>query len=158
PPRAVSRFALGGNHMRLSRIHIINFRCLQELVLDLDDVTTLVGANSTGKSTALHALRWFFEGGSLEAEDFWGCDDTLTVSVGATCSDFSQADRVALGSYLIQEEATFWRTWSAAEQEKLTGRGLAYRPFEDIRAHEKATPMKAAYNDLRAAQPDLGLS
>jgi putative ATP-dependent endonuclease of the OLD family len=144
--------------MRLSRVHIINFRCLQELVLELDDVTTLVGANSTGKSTALHALRWLFEGGPLEEEDFWGCDDSLTVSVGATFTGFSDADRLALGSYLVQEEATFWRTWSTAEHEKLTGRGLAYRPFEDIRAHEKATPMKVAYNELRTAHLELGLS
>jgi putative ATP-dependent endonuclease of the OLD family len=144
--------------VRLSRVHIINFRCLQELVVDLDDVTVLVGANSTGKSTLLHALRWFFEGGSLDPEDFWGCDESLTVSVGATFTDFTDTDRLALGSYLVNEEATFWRTWSTSEQEKLTGRGLAYPPFEEIRAHEKATPMKVAYNELRTAQPQLGLS
>jgi putative ATP-dependent endonuclease of OLD family len=144
--------------VRLSRVHIINFRCLQELVVDLDDVTVLVGANSTGKSTLLHGLRWFFEGGSLDPEDFWGCDESLTVSVGATFTDFTETDRLALGSYLINEAATFWRTWSIAEQEKLTGRGLAYLPFEEVRANEKATPMKAAYNQVRAAQPQLGLS
>ena len=144
--------------MRLSRVHIINFRCLQELVLELDDVTVLVGANSTGKSTLLHALRWFFEGGPLATEDFWGCDESLTVSVGATFTSFTDADRLALGSYLINEEATFWRTWSTAEQEKLTGRGLAYLPFEQVRAHERATPMKTAYNVLRTAQTQLGLS
>jgi putative ATP-dependent endonuclease of the OLD family len=144
--------------MQLSRVHIINFRCLQELVIDLDDVTVLVGANSTGKSTLLHALRWFFEGGTLNTEDFWGCDESLTVSVGATFTAFTDADRLALGSYLVNEQATFWRTWSVSEQEKLTGRGLAYPPFEIVRAHEKATPMKAAYNELRSAEPQLGLS
>ena len=31
----------------------------QETVIDLDDVTVLVGANNSGKSTILHALTLF---------------------------------------------------------------------------------------------------
>ena len=96
--------------MRLSRVHIINFRCLDELKLELDDVTILVGANSTGTSTVLHALRWLFEGGALEVEDLTGTDSGLTASVGATFAEFSDADRDALGSYVVGDGATFWRT------------------------------------------------
>jgi putative ATP-dependent endonuclease of the OLD family len=143
--------------MRLSRIHIINFRCLTELQLDFDDVTVLVGANSTGKSTVLHALRWLFEGGLLNVEDVAGYQEGATVSVGATFTDFNDADRNALGSYLVGDEATFWRTWSAAEGEKLTGRGRSFPPFEEVRALEKAMPMRKAYTELRAAKPELGL-
>src|SRR5712691_397472 len=117
--------------MRLSRVHIINFRCLTELELDFDDVTVLVGANSTGKSTALHALRWLFEGGPLDLEDLAGYQEGATVSVGATFTDFNDADRAALGSYVVGDEATFWRTWAAVEGEKLTGRGRAFPPLEE---------------------------
>jgi len=143
--------------MRLARIHILNFRCLSELQLDIDDVTVLVGANSTGKSTALHALRWLFEGGPLDLEDLAGFQADATASVGATFTDFTDADREALGSYVLGEEATFWRTWSAAEGEKLTGRGRAYPAFEDVRQREKAMDKRNAYKDLRADRPDLGL-
>lgn len=143
--------------MRLARVHIINFRCLRELRLDLDEVTILVGANSTGKSSVLHALRWLFEGGLLEPEDLWGCQEGATASVGGTFTDFTDADREALGSYVVNEEATFWRTWTEAEGEKLTGRGQAYPAFEEVRRHEKAIPMRTAYAELRTAQPQLGL-
>lgn len=143
--------------MRLARAHILNFRCLADLKLDFDDVTVLVGANSTGKSTALHALLWFFEGGALEPEDLAGCQPDATASVGVTFTDFTGADKDALGSYVVGEEATFWRTWSAAEGEKLTGRGRAYPLFENARLHAKAMDKRKAYNELRADHPDLGL-
>ena len=143
--------------MRLSRVHIINFRCLTELQLELDDVTVFVGANSTGKSTVLHSLRWLFDGGPLDPEDVAGYQDGATVSVGATFVGFNDADRDALGSYLIGDEATFWRTWSAAEGEKLTGRGRAFPPFEEVRSVAQAMPKRKAYSDLRTARPELGL-
>jgi hypothetical protein len=143
--------------MRLTGVHIRNFRCLTDLQLNFDDVTVLVGANSTGKSTALHALRWLFEGGSLDDEDIAGCQTGAVVSVGATFKEFTDADRDALGSYVLGDEATFWRTWSSAEGEKLTGRGRAYPPFEHVRQQAKALEKRKAYNELRAAQPDLAL-
>jgi putative ATP-dependent endonuclease of OLD family len=143
--------------MRITRAHIVNFRCLSDLKLEFDDVTVLVGANSTGKSTALHALRWFFEGGPLEQEDLSGCQLGAVASVSVTFTDFTSADREALGSYVIDEEATFWRIYSAEQSEKLTGRGQAYPAFEEIRKHSKAIEKRKAYNDLRAQHPELDL-
>jgi putative ATP-dependent endonuclease of the OLD family len=143
--------------MRIARAHIVNFRCLSDLRLEFDDVTVLVGANSTGKSTVLHALRWFFEGGPLEPEDFSGCQPDAVVSVSMTFTNFTSADREALGSYVVGEEATFWRTYSVEQAEKLTGRGQAYPAFEEIRKHNKAIEKRKAYNDLRATHPELAL-
>jgi hypothetical protein len=143
--------------LRLARVHIINFRCLDELQLNFDEVTVFVGANSTGKSTVLHAMRWFFEGGALEPEDLSGMQPDRIASVGVTFTEFDDSDRAALGSYVVGDEATFWRTWSPTEGEKLTGRGRAYPAFEDVRRHESAMPMRKAYAELRAAHPDLGL-
>ena len=58
--------------MRLARAHIVNFRCLRDLQISFDEATVLVGANSTGKSSVLHALSWFFRGGSLSLNDRHG--------------------------------------------------------------------------------------
>jgi hypothetical protein len=143
--------------MRITRMHIVNFRCLRELKLAFEDVTVLVGANGAGKSTVLHALAWFFDGGSLTTEDVSGHQPGEQVSVGVTFADFDEDDREALGSYVLSDEATFWRTWSDAGGEKLTGKGRAFAPFEKVRSQEGANPTRAAYNELREAQPDLGL-
>lgn len=42
---------------RINRIDIENFRCIQELHIDLRPFTVLIGANGAGKSTFLEALR-----------------------------------------------------------------------------------------------------
>ena len=43
--------------MKLSRVHIQNFRGIKNLDLHLDDLVVLIGENNTGKTAILHALR-----------------------------------------------------------------------------------------------------
>lgn len=64
---------------RLSRVHITNLRCADDLAFDLSDYTPIVGKNNSGKSTALFALRWLLKGGALDATDYG--DATKAVSV-----------------------------------------------------------------------------
>jgi putative ATP-dependent endonuclease of OLD family len=143
--------------VRLRNVRIQSFRCIDELELDTGDLTVLVGANGSGKSSTLRALVWFFEGGQLEPEDVCGLDPDGTVSVSATFTDFSEADREALGRYAVGDTATFWRTWSRMDGEKLTGRGLAYLPFEAVRVHDKAMDLRRAYGELAGEHPELEL-
>jgi putative ATP-dependent endonuclease of the OLD family len=64
--------------MKLSKIRIENFRCFQDETVPVNDYTCLVGANGSGKSTVLTALRVFFGGSSgatgelarLQRDDF----------------------------------------------------------------------------------------
>lgn len=143
--------------MRVARVKIRNFRCLEELDLDVDDITVLVGANGTGKSSVLHALGWFFAGGHLDLDDVTGRQEGLVTSVSVTFRDFSDPDREALGSYVVGDEATFERSWQPGTEGKLTGHALAFQEFEAIRAHAGAQDRIDAYRSLRQARPDLGL-
>lgn len=143
--------------LRIQKVSIENYRCLHHVELEIDDLTVLIGANSTGKSSMLRALAWFFEGGDLEPEDVCGLKPNATVAVDVTFRDLTPADRQALGSYAAGETATFRRTWSAADGGKLTGRAMAYPPFEEVRRHEKAADMKKSYGQLRKESPSLGL-
>lgn len=143
--------------MRIKKVSIENYRCLHRLDLKMDDLTVLIGANSTGKSSVLRALRWFFEGGDLEPEDVCGLRPEATVSVSVTFGDLTPEDRKALAPYGEGEAATFLRTWSVEDGGKLTGRAMVYPPFEEVRKHEKAADLKKAYGQLRKEKPDLGL-
>ncbi|MGA2928450.1 MAG: AAA family ATPase [Solirubrobacteraceae bacterium] len=143
--------------MRLARAHIVNFRCLRDLSVSFDDVTVLVGANSTGKSSVLHALDWFFRGGPLCDEDIHGHQPGERVTVGVTFTSFDRADRDALGSFVLGDEATVWRSWSAEDGEKLMGRARAYPAFAAVRQHARATEKRQAYKELCDAQPGLAL-
>lgn len=65
----------GNSDMKLSRLKIRNFRCFgQEQEISCDDLTTLIGNNSCGKTAALHALLKLFSENSsdrnLQRSDF----------------------------------------------------------------------------------------
>lgn len=143
--------------MRIVKVSIKNFRCLQDLELKVDGLTVLIGANSTGKPSTLKALGWFFEGDNLDPEDICGHKADAQVSVGVVFQDLTPADRQALGSYAAGDTATLWRTWSVREGEKLTGHALAYPPFEQIRSYDGAMDRRKAYTQLKNIRPDLGL-
>ena len=43
--------------MRLTRVEIENFRCIEHISVDLDDTTVLIGENNSGKTAFLDAIR-----------------------------------------------------------------------------------------------------
>ena len=143
--------------MRIVAAHIQRFRCLHDVTVEFDNLTVMIGANGSGKSSVLHALNWFFGGSALEPEDLSGCEPDATASVSVTFSDLSIADRYALESYGTGETATFWRTWSQEDGMKLTGRGVAFPPFEAIRANTSQLELRKAYGEFRANNSDLDL-
>lgn len=52
--------------MKLSKIKLHNYRCFEEEVIDIDNLTAFIGNNSTGKTAALSALKLMF---SLNSKD-----------------------------------------------------------------------------------------
>lgn len=47
--------------MKVKHVVVHNFRSLHHVEFDLYDYTMLVGANNSGKSTIINALRAFYE-------------------------------------------------------------------------------------------------
>jgi predicted ATP-dependent endonuclease of OLD family len=126
--------------MRIETVRIQNFRCLQDVTVDFDDVTTLIGPNGSGKSTVLRALDWFFSPNPTpldpEVDVFRGAtEDNQTVMVQVTFNDLTNVDRNKLGKYAPDgaETATITLTWGGSGAPKLTGRAKAFPPFERIR-------------------------
>lgn len=148
--------------MRIAAVSIENFRSIESLECTFENVTTFVGPNGAGKSTVLRALEWFFNGekSSIADEDVHaGAGDNRRIRVRVDFDALTGADRAALGSrYAPIEVETFsvWKTWADGE-EKVTGRGLAYAPFEAIRSSAGATEKRSLYRELRERTPALGL-
>jgi predicted ATPase len=146
--------------MRIRQVTIKNFRCLEDVTIDFDAVTTFLGPNGAGKSTILRALDWFFNGsqGGLGAEDAFMEDDTRVVSVSVTFDSLTAADRERLGKYASASTDTvsISKHWERGE-EKLIGRALAFLPFEGVRAGRTATERKARYQAVLEQHPDLDL-
>lgn len=150
--------------MKIKSVRIRNFRCLRDVTLDFDDVTTLIGPNGAGKSTVLRALDWFFNGapGQLTPDDIYaGADESdREIQVEVTFSGLTDRDREALGEkYAPAGVTTFtaWRTWREDGTDKTTGKARAFPPFEVVRAKGSAAEKRAAYNQLIEERPELGL-
>ena len=73
--------------MRIVSAHIQRFRCLHDVTVEFDNLTVMIGANGSGKSSMLHALNWFFGAvrwsqrterlrtgcDCISERDFWTC-------------------------------------------------------------------------------------
>jgi putative ATP-dependent endonuclease of the OLD family len=147
--------------MKIKRVRIENFRCLHKVDISLEDVTSFLGPTGAGKSTVLRALDWFFNGEksvALSDEDLHSARTSRRVSVEVEFNDLSSRDWETLGHYASPGTSSVivWRTWEEGE-DKITGKGLAFPPFEAVRQEVAAMDKRRAYTKLREERPDLGL-
>lgn len=147
--------------MRIKSIRIKNFRCLEDVRVDMGALTSFVGPNGAGKSTVLRALDWFFNGETrLVDEDVYsGAVDDRRISVEVKFSDLTVADREALGStYAPPGSTTFtaWRIWDDGS-DKMTARARSFPAFEEIRNAGSAKEKRGLWDDLIARGEAPGL-
>ncbi|MFF7279214.1 AAA family ATPase [Streptomyces griseorubiginosus] len=147
--------------MRMIRARIENFRCLQLAEVRFDGVTSIIGPNGVGKSTILRALDWFFngeKGTSLDVDDLCVEAGSSRIRVEVEFDSLTPQDREELGHYAPDgvDSLIIWRTWDNGE-DKITGKGMTFPPFETVRSQPNATAKRKAYNSLREEQPELEL-
>lgn len=135
--------------MRIKSVEIENFRSIRLLACDFDAVTSLIGPNGAGKSNVLRAMDWFFNAdkSSLTVDDIHKGsinehEPEPRIRVRVDFTDLTPEDRAALGPRYCPDatvtEFTAWRTWPDGI-DKITGRALAYEPFEAVRMGQSAT-------------------
>lgn len=147
--------------MRIKRVRIQGYRCLQDVDIRFDRITTFIGPTGVGKSSVLRALDWFFNGRSssspLIEQDVWAGDGSTGASVEVEFGDLTDLDRIALGKYAEGVDTVrLWRRWEEGV-EKLSGVARVYPPFAEFRGVKSATEKKQVYNRLRNGLPHLGL-
>jgi hypothetical protein len=142
-------------------VRIQGYRCLKDVDIWFDRITTFIGPTGVGKSSVLRALDWFFNGRSssspLLEEDVWAGEGSAGVSVEVEFGDLTDLDRIALGKYAEGVDSVcLWRRWEGGV-EKLSGFARVYPLFAEFRAAKSAGEKKQVYNRLRAELPDLAL-
>lgn len=100
--------------MKLTHLHIQNFRSCREVCLEIGNMHALVGANNAGKSAVLRALDFLFNPTTklLNEESFWNKDTSLEIRVEAVFSELTNKEKEALGAYL-NTDGTFHMARSA---------------------------------------------
>ncbi|MEV5354583.1 AAA family ATPase [Streptomyces sp. NPDC052693] len=147
--------------MKIKRVRIENFCCLYKVDVSFEEITSFLGPTGVGKSTVLRALDWFFNGEksvALSDDDVHSATEDGRISVEVEFDGLTDHDRHVLGRYAPDgaESVSIWRTWQNGE-DKISGKALAYAPFEDVRRHDKATDLRNAYQALMVSDPSLGL-
>ena len=54
--------------MKLKQVRIQNFRCYEDITIEFDALTTIIGKNDIGKSTILEALEIFFNNETVKID------------------------------------------------------------------------------------------
>ncbi|GAA2693311.1 ATP-dependent endonuclease [Actinosynnema pretiosum subsp. pretiosum] len=140
---------------------IKNFRCLADVEVRFDEVTTLIGPNGVGKSTVLRALDWFFNGSKsdvlLDEDRTRGVEGN--VAVGVEFDRLTEADREEFGKHVpVQSErCVIWKFRRPDGTEMMSANARAFPAFAAIREVTGATEMRARYQQLRVESPELEL-
>ncbi|GAA2087708.1 AAA family ATPase [Actinomadura alba] len=142
-------------------MRIQGYRCLRDVDIPFDDITTFIGPNGVGKSSVLRALDWFFNGDratTLTHDDVSVGITPERITVEVEFGHLTDLDRTALGKYAADGAPTvrLWRRWENGV-DKLSGRAMSFPPFTELREIAGAMERRTRYNELRRERPELNL-
>jgi|SRR5208283_2237442 len=108
--------------MIIESIHVKNFRSIFDEEISCESLTALVGANGSGKSSFLYALRLFYSKiPKIDFEDFYNRNVDEEISITITYRDLSQEAKKRFVSYLENEKLTVERAFAYRTDGKNTG-------------------------------------
>ncbi|CAB0900012.1 ATP-dependent endonuclease [Corynebacterium diphtheriae] len=141
--------------MKIKHLRIENFRAIANFDEAIGPYTTFIGYNGGGKSSILHAVRWFFENFELKSTDVFseeiGEPDLATlpnVKVTVTFDNLTELDRENFGPYARGEEIVLTRVGGVGRPSKLYGERLVCPYFKNIRKENKVSDQRNVAQDL----------
>ncbi len=144
--------------MKIKRLYIENFRAIARFDKVIGPYTTFIGYNGGGKSSILHAVRWFFEDFDLTRADVFseGIEEPdLTslpdVKVTVTFDSLTEIDRANFGPYATGEEIVLTRVGGAGRPSKLYGERLVCASFKNIRKEKTVSAQRKLAEELMAS-------
>jgi energy-coupling factor transporter ATP-binding protein EcfA2 len=142
--------------MLIKTVYISHFRCIRGETLNCENLTALVGANGSGKSTFLRALHLFYEASpKLDARDCYGSDHNEPIEIAITFMDLGTEEKDRFSSYLEGDELTVERVFTFPDgklQHKYYGSRLGMSDFRAVRAAPNATEARRAYQELKSGK------
>ncbi|MCP3732210.1 ATP-dependent endonuclease [Sphingomonas sp. MG17] len=146
--------------MQLVHARIRNFRSLRDVSVEFGPHTALIGSNGAGKSSILKAVERFYSTARhLDADDFFGRDQSQPVEIELTFGDLSAQELETFESRVRDGRLVVTRVFDdTASSGRYYGSVLQNADFVEIRAQTTATAKRAAYRSLKesnAAYADL---
>lgn len=139
--------------MRLTKVHIKNFRAINDLEVAFDQHTVLVGSNGVGKSCVLKAIDKFFsKTANVVLEDFHEKNTQDPIEITLTFTDLAAAEAKEFSSRVHGGELTVTRVFQSGvggkDNGKYFGQSLRHPAFQQVRAIEGGFARRSAFNAL----------
>lgn len=139
--------------MIIESINVRNFRSILDETLYCEQLTALVGANGTGKSSFLKAIDLFYNSSpKIDPEDYYDRDTSREITVAITFKNLSEDARERFSNYMQGETLTVERVfpWLGGKfSSNYHGASLQNEDFAPIRVAAGAKEKKVAYEKLR---------
>lgn len=140
--------------MIIKSVSVQNFRSIRNKTLYCDNLTAIVGANGSGKSSFLHALDWFQRrlSSELTEDDYYARDTKNDIKITVTFKNLSDSFKERFGNYVVNDEFAMSRvfTWNEGRRESAYyGMRLQNPSFAGIYNAANAKDAKILYNGLR---------
>lgn len=142
------KLGFGRERMRISKVHIKNFRCILEREIEFEDLTTLVGPNGSGKSAVLRAIDLFYQTKTIVTqEDFYNREMSQNIEIAITFKDLSTEEQKLFSKYVCDGALTVTKVIRDGT-EKYHGSLLQNSDFVEVRKKSTKTDILGAYREL----------
>lgn len=137
--------------MQLVDARIRNFRSLRDVAVEFGAHTALIGGNGAGKSSILKAIERFYSTArQLDADDFFGRDQSQPVEIELTFGDLTEQELEIFESRVRGGQLVVTRVFDDSPSSgRYYGSVLQNPDFLEIRAQTSATAKRAAYKSLK---------
>jgi predicted ATP-dependent endonuclease of OLD family len=139
--------------MLIKKVDVKNFRAILDQKLECEQITALVGANGSGKSSFLHALELFYSSTpKITTEDFYAEDTSKEIEITVTFTNLDSEERDQFASYLERDELPVVRVFKLEEGKlsaKYHGSLLQHPPFAGVRHGGGAQEITTKYTEIR---------
>ncbi|MGB6123169.1 MAG: ATP-dependent endonuclease, partial [Bacteroidota bacterium] len=144
--------------MIIETVRVKHFRSVLDEELNCRDLTALVGANGSGKSSFLHGMELFYSPSpKCEKEDFYNGDTSSDMAVAITYGDLSQDAKDLFGAYVQADKLTVERVFSWNDSKVSStyhGATLQCKEFQPVRAalqvRDRGRTAREAYEKLQS--------
>jgi len=142
--------------VQLIQARIRNFRSLRDVAVTLGAQTAFIGGNGAGKSSILKAIEKFYSTSkSLDQDDYFGRDMSLSVEIELTFGHLSDEERETFASRVRSDQLVVSRLFDGSSSSGRYFGSVPQNPdFVAIRSLASARDRNNAYKALRTDDPD----